>query len=257
MGRLIAIGDVHGCIEELENLLQKLYLVEEDQLVFLGDLLDKGPYSHLVVKRVRRLVDRHKGSVLIKGNHEEKNERFRSHLIKGNGRERTMKNHSEMLTITANLNEADVDFLNKAKLFVKNDEYNILAVHAGVAPSITYLPSDKELRFMSKKKLKHFQQMLRVRYVNPKGYMVMLGTETESDSYWADIYDGRFGTVLFGHQPFVQDGPRFFSNAIGIDLGCVFGGKLCAYVFDGSDRYAVTVQGKKYAEPYTRKSFMS
>lgn len=45
-GRLLVVGDVHGCIEELHELLRKVnYVQGEDNLIFTGDLGDKGPFS--------------------------------------------------------------------------------------------------------------------------------------------------------------------------------------------------------------------
>ena len=56
--------------------------------------------------------------------------------------------------------------------------------------------------------------------------------ENESSSFWAEVYDGKFGTILFGHQPFFDENPFLFKKAVGLDLGCVFGGYLLAYIMD-------------------------
>jgi hypothetical protein len=56
--------------------------------------------------------------------------------------------------------------------------------------------------------------------------------ENESSSFWAEVYDGKFGTILFGHQPFFDEQPILFKKAVGLDLGCVFGGYLLAYIMD-------------------------
>jgi serine/threonine protein phosphatase 1 len=53
--RIWAIGDVHGCLTALETLLVELALEPADQLVFLGDLVDRGPNSHGVIERVLQL----------------------------------------------------------------------------------------------------------------------------------------------------------------------------------------------------------
>jgi predicted MPP superfamily phosphohydrolase len=57
--RHIIIGDVHGCINELKSLIEKLQLEAEDKLYFIGDLIDKGPDSVGVVKFVRELSKRY------------------------------------------------------------------------------------------------------------------------------------------------------------------------------------------------------
>lgn len=248
MKRYIIIADVHGCIDELRDLIRTVNPSKDDQLIFAGDLVDKGPRSAEVVAKVRYLAD-HYDVVLVKGNHEEKHERFRNHLARGEGREKTMRGYEEMSSITAELSKEDVAFLNQAVLYHRIPEYNSLVVHAGISPSINYIPSHDDLRRMSKKKRKHFEQVLRVRFVNPKGYMVMLGDEKPEDVYWADTYCGRYGTVYFGHQPFYLESAKEFPNAVGLDLGCVFGNKLCAAILSDDGVEYVTVDAyKKYAK---------
>jgi predicted phosphodiesterase len=44
-GRLIAIGDIHGCHQEFGDLLDRLALTREDRLILLGDLVNRGPDS--------------------------------------------------------------------------------------------------------------------------------------------------------------------------------------------------------------------
>jgi serine/threonine protein phosphatase 1 len=65
-----AIGDVHGCLTALETLLRHLPLHPDDQLVFLGDLIDRGPNTRGVVELVLRLR-RERPVQVIYGNHEE------------------------------------------------------------------------------------------------------------------------------------------------------------------------------------------
>jgi len=69
-GRLIAIGDVHGCVHALDALLEAITPVADDCLVFLGDLVDQGTDSREVLDRLIELEQRCE-VVLIQGNHEE------------------------------------------------------------------------------------------------------------------------------------------------------------------------------------------
>lgn len=64
-GRLIIVGDVHGCSEELKDLLQAVHFTQEDELVFVGDLIGKGPSPREVVRMARRY-----GARAVQGNHE-------------------------------------------------------------------------------------------------------------------------------------------------------------------------------------------
>ncbi len=69
-GRLIAIGDVHGCVHALDVVLDAIEPAADDRLVFLGDLIDQGKESREVLERIIRLK-RECQVVLIRGNHEE------------------------------------------------------------------------------------------------------------------------------------------------------------------------------------------
>lgn len=69
-GRLIAIGDIHGCIHALDAVLDEIQPNQHDQLVVLGDVIDQGWESSLVVERLIGLDDECT-LVRLKGNHEE------------------------------------------------------------------------------------------------------------------------------------------------------------------------------------------
>lgn len=69
-GRLIAVGDVHGCATALESLLELVAPDAQDRLVLLGDYVDRGPESRQVIDRVLNLRERFDVVTLI-GNHEE------------------------------------------------------------------------------------------------------------------------------------------------------------------------------------------
>jgi serine/threonine protein phosphatase 1 len=69
-GRILAFGDVHGCHRALLRLLGLLAVTAADTLVFLGDVVDRGPSSRQVVECLLSLRERSK-LVLIMGNHEE------------------------------------------------------------------------------------------------------------------------------------------------------------------------------------------
>ena len=69
-GRLIAIGDVHGCAHALDAVLDAIEPAADDRLVFLGDLVDQGKETKEVLDRILELQQRTR-VVLIQGNHEE------------------------------------------------------------------------------------------------------------------------------------------------------------------------------------------
>jgi len=98
-GRLIAIGDVHGCLDELESLLDLVHPEDEDHVVFLGDLVDRGPKSVQTVNYIQKLWNsgRYGSSKpeihVVLGNHDEKHIRYRRwNLIEAaTGRKNPMK----------------------------------------------------------------------------------------------------------------------------------------------------------------------
>src|SRR6202050_4188352 len=67
MGRTVIVGDVHGCRREVEQLLEKVAFAAGDRLVFVGDLIARGPDSLGVLDIVRRT-----GAIVVRGNHEQK-----------------------------------------------------------------------------------------------------------------------------------------------------------------------------------------
>jgi hypothetical protein len=91
--------------------------------------------------------------------------------------------------------------------------------------------------------------------VRPKGSFMKLGEETEDDVFWAELYDGRFGHVYFGHDPRPkEEHPVEYDYATALDLGAVFGGRLAAVVLEpgavpGWQHEYFTVESSgKYAE---------
>lgn len=94
MPKTYIIGDVHGCIDELQELIQQLAPASDDQLIFIGDLIDRGPDSSAVVRQVVQW-SKQLNVKLILGNHEEKFLRYVQHIKEGNDIEKQMKHINE------------------------------------------------------------------------------------------------------------------------------------------------------------------
>ncbi|MBN1547390.1 MAG: hypothetical protein JW902_12095 [Syntrophaceae bacterium] len=76
--------------------------------------------------------------------------------------------------------------------------------------------------------------------VREKGEFIQLGKQTPEDPFWAEIYDGRFGHIYFGHEPFVNDTePRIYPHATALDLGCVYGNRLAAIIIETGEVFSV------------------
>lgn len=242
--RTIIIGDVHGMDVELERLLTKLEPKTDDRFVFVGDLVDKGPNSPGVVRMVRELSETH-SVVVVEGNHEEKHRRFRKHRLNGTGVDLTMKGSEEMGEITDGLSDEDVRFMETFVPFHRVPEHDVLVVHGGITGTLMEFPETVEdLKGMSSKQRKRFSKTMRTRFVDGEtGKFLQLGDRKEGDPFWSEVYDGRFGHVVFGHEPFM-DGPGEFPHSTGVDTGCVFGGRLTGLVFEGGVRSFVSVESR-------------
>ncbi len=251
--RHFIIGDVHGMSEELDALVRALEPRFDDHFVFVGDLVDKGPESPAVVRSVRELSQKFE-VVLVEGNHEEKHRRFRSHLAAGRGTENAMTGVDEMRRITAELSEEDVAFLDAAPPFHHIHEHGVLIVHAGIPGTMRQFPKTPDvIAKMNSRQAKGFKLIMRTRFLDAEdGRFLSMGKEEATDPFWAEVYDGRFGHVVFGHEPFLE-GPRVFRHATGVDTGAVFGGSLTALVLEtGSKEHRfVSVPSRgRFSEPY-------
>lgn len=246
-GRLFCIGDVHGCTEELDALLAQLNLTAEDHVVFAGDLVDKGPDSAGVVRRVRELATKVKVDLTL-GNHEELWIRW---MAKDEKRKPDMKRHNEFVEIHKTMTDEDRDYLRTAQLYHKIP--GGLVTHAGIPEYLRELPEVGPHPTVSRKVQNITKTMCRLRYVDDKGGFVGLNeTNPEIHTFWAVRYGGQFGTVYFGHEFFLQDEPEVFPNAFGIDLGCVYGGWLCAIQIDEEGfplKSYVEKARRQYADP--------
>ena len=163
------------------------------------------------------------------------------------------KNKPELPTITAQLTPADVLFLDTAVLFHRVPSCNILVVHGGIPGDRHTIPTSlTQLSGLSNNKLKPYKLLMRTRYIDANtGCFIGLGQEKSSDPFWADVYDGRFGHVIFVHHPFI-DGVKHFKHATGIDTGAVFGGTLTALIVDEDySRSVVSVESRAYKEPHS------
>jgi len=243
MKRTIIIGDVHGMAVELQSLLDKLVPNENDTFVFVGDLVDGGPESVEAVRMVRELSEKF-DVVVLEGNHEVRHRKFRKKHTDAEVDDLAEKGHPRAVTTKA-LSEEDIAFMDSFVLFNKIEEHEILVVHGGIPGNMTKFPDTlAEIPSMSRKEQEIFSKIIYTRRVNAQtGGFLRLKEATEADPFWADLYGGRFGHVVFGHQPFV-DGVRKFPHATGIDTGAVFGGSLTAMVLDGESRTFVLVPSR-------------
>lgn len=230
------IGDIHGALAPLKALIAKLDLQPCDHLVLVGDLVDKGPEPAGVVRFLRELAETAPFRVtLIEGNHEDRHRRY--HINTGI-RPKTARQMAEaaphLPALDAELSEADRAFLAGAVPFLHLPEWHVLVVHGGIPGDMERFPETLAgLDALTKRQRDKFLRIQRTRFLDAQtGKYLQLGDNQPADPFWAAVYDGRFGHVVFGHQPW-RGGPACFPHATGIDTGAVHGGGLTALVLPG------------------------
>lgn len=124
------IGDLQGCFDELQKLLEKIdYQSDRDQLWFAGDIVNRGPKSLECLTFVKELGDNAK---IVLGNHD-------FHLLAAyTGLEKYLTKSDTLKPI---LESPDVDelinWLRHQPLFVEHELYSAVMVHAGIPPQWT------------------------------------------------------------------------------------------------------------------------
>ena len=114
LARTLFIGDVHGCLDELQGLLKLLQVRSQDRVILLGDLINRGPYSAEVVEYVAE-----KGYEAILGNHED-------HYL------RNYKSDAKYLKLYEKLGPKLHAWIMRLPLYIEGKKF--LAVHAGLQP---------------------------------------------------------------------------------------------------------------------------
>jgi protein phosphatase len=211
------IGDVHGCAGELEELLDALgYAVDETgvrrhpegrKVVFLGDLVDRGPRVPDVLRVAMGMV-RAGTALCVPGNHDEKLLRWlRGKKVRmAHGLERTV----EQLEGEPPGFRSDVTaFLDGLVSHYVLDGGRLVAAHAGMK---------QEMQGRASGQVRSFAL-----FGETTGEVDELGLPVRID--WAADYRGN-AMVVYGHTPVAE--PSWLNRTINIDTGCVFGGALTA-----------------------------
>jgi serine/threonine protein phosphatase 1 len=196
--RIFIIGDIHGCLEMLIRLMDKIdWRPQKDRLIFLGDYIDRGEDSCGVIDFVLDISSRSSMVECLLGNHE----LILLDFLSGrdtttfflNGGTATLNSYrfSQQRFGDLLIPAEHVDFLRSLRTWIELDDYYI--VHAGFRPGVA----------LEKQNL---EDLLWIR-----------------DSFiFSDFHFGK--RVIFGHTPFSQ--PLIMANKIGLDTGAVYGNKL-------------------------------
>ena len=240
--RYILIGDVHGCLDELDELLAVVDYRGSggDRLVFVGDLMDRGPDPVGVVRRAREL-----GADCVLGNHEEKHIRWRrweEKIAAGEADSNPMRPFTGSRLDEHNaLSDDDMGWLRGLPSFLRLDE-SWLVVHAGFETNGA-APEDQKL-----------STICRVRDVGEDGRMAADHRNplkpVDGSVPWSTRWEGP-ENVVYGHAVHSLSEARLDEHdgytCYGIDTGCVFGGRLTALVVHDDGRKILTYVDAKEA----------
>lgn len=229
------IGDVHGCLAELQELLAKLGWVQEPELhhpegrklVFVGDLVDRGPDSVGVLRLAMDAVGR--GVALaVPGNHDVKLARalFGKKVTLNHGLKETM---DQLAAETPEFREEVKTFLDGLVSHALMDDGKLCVAHAGLR---------EEMQGRGSRAVREFAL-----YGETTGEIDEFGLPVRYE--WAREYRGN-AKVVFGHTP--VPAAQWLNNTIDIDTGCCFGGSLTALRYPEMDLVSVKSHAV-YAEP--------
>lgn len=192
MRRTLFIGDVHGCNDELGDLLTTAGWSSDDRLVLVGDLVAKGPDSQGVVQRAREL-----NALAVLGNHD-------AHLLEARAGVSKKAHHAK---VAQTMGPSDWSYLDQLPLWLDFPELNALAVHAGLIPMVEL---ERQPRHV----------LLNMRSLDAEGHASM---RVEGGVPWASRWPGP-RHVVFGHD--AVRGLQRLAHATGLDTGCVYGREL-------------------------------
>ena len=203
MSRTIAIGDVHGCAEEFAQLLELIDPREEDRVIQLGDLINRGPDSHSVI----RIARQYKVEAIL-GNHE--------HRILTALREKRpelLKDYD--LETIKQLNNEDWIYLENLPKFKYSGLSDTVFIHGGFLPGQLWTNQSIEITTT-------------IQVIDADGRPAKRSDAPDAPA-WADSWKGP-PFVIYGHTP----RPEVYQlkDSLGIDTGCVYGGYLTAYIVE-------------------------
>lgn len=213
--KTIVIGDIHGCYNELKELIFDLeqageYNKKKDKLVFLGDYIDRGKDSRLVVKFIRDLQKNNKRVIALMGNHEDMlidyYDKKSPYIWKMNGGNETLNSYEGNMKQFAD----DIEWMRNLPLYYEDKHF--IYVHAGI-------DLEKDMDEQDRNTL----LWIRDPFI-----------------YNTKKYNKR---VVFGHTPtdFLNGGDEpllTYNNNIAIDTGCVYGGALSALIIEHGEANA-------------------
>lgn len=224
------IGDLHGCYDEAVHLLEKCKVTAADHVIFVGDLVDRGPDSGKCVDLAIRREKIQEKPAAILGNHEEKHLDYED-IVSRLGRPPHQMPPTHVAT-RMQLTKEHYEYMRRMPLYLRIPEHNVVAVHAGVFPGRTIEKQDP-------------RHLLHIQMINPQTsdksmWASRVPPNEKGWEFWHRFWDGP-ERIVFGHS--VLDRPLIRDKAVGIDGGACFGMELWAFILPTNE--IVSVPGSK------------
>lgn len=236
MTRYIIIGDIHGCLAELKELVQKVeWNPTSDRLILAGDLVDRGPNSSEVVKWARE----NKVEV-VRGNHDDRYVQFDNKIkqAKTGKQPKWLKNYPDRMAIYKEMSPEDIAFLRHAPTIIKLKELKTIVVHAGLMPGVDIDEQEDNTKMHIRFLYDNGNCYSKAPLDAQNGYI-----QPRSSFFWAEKYQGSWD-VVYGHHVWDKTEIKIHENEVGarcwgIDTGCCFKGKLTALVLTPGQQPAI------------------
>ena len=191
--RLLAIGDIHGCLDQLKELMKQVMPTSSDKIVFLGDYVDRGPASAGVIDYLIEFGAAFPTTVFLRGNHEQ----MFAEYLEGRGLSVFLMNGG-LKTLSSYQDRGQWPIPSSHHTFLQAlvncyETEDYIFVHAGLRPDISL--SEQSINDLI---------WIRQEFIS-------------SNHDWGKI-------VVYGHTPL--DEPLLTETRIGLDTGCVYGRQL-------------------------------
>lgn len=228
---ILIIGDVHGCFDELQDLIdQAMNRINCSDLfiIFVGDMLNKGPKNQEVVTYIRQLVAKGK-AVAVKGNHEES-------LLREYRNMQQIDNYvlPAKYTYLSTLTQEDFSYLQSLPYSLTIPKINSIIVHAGMVPGIP-------LKQQCLIDLCHMRNL--VSKDTLWGPVHVAKSKPDIGVQWGTLWVGP-EHVYYGHD--ARRGLQELPFATGLDTGCVYGQNLTGMIINSDgDKILVTVRARR------------
>ncbi|EOA83097.1 uncharacterized protein SETTUDRAFT_164569 [Exserohilum turcica Et28A] len=241
--RLVFVGDVHGCLTELEELLEKVgFDQKRDHLVMTGDMIAKGPDSAGVIKLAQDI-----GASCVRGNWEDKlllsiDQAADRHIllpaadappdakIDFIGEATATHGKGKLRKLAKQFTKKDIEYMRQCPVILRIGSVpklgNLVTVHAGLVPDTP---------------LEH-QDPFHVMNMRSIDLETRIPSSKHGGTAWETFWNHRQGklkpreraTVIYGHNR--KKGLNIHKYSYGLDTGCASGGKLTALVIDSQGK---------------------